>query len=217
MSNPKATVKRMPIDVHKANKAVETLQAVITTGTNCVAVQNAPVAKGALADLQASLAVLAGNLTTKANNLSALDASRKAITVSFDDVEAKTRAYESSVNVIAAGNPATITAAGLLARAPKTPAAALGAVKDVRSKLGKAQKETIVSWPEVPGARNYAVQTNANLSTPAGPYTALPSASSRRRVIMTPAPGAQILVQVAAIGSDGTQSAWCEPYLATAR
>jgi hypothetical protein len=217
MSTPKATVKRTPIDVHKVNKAVETLQTVVTTGTNCAAVQNAPVAKGALADLQTSLSVLAGNLTVKSNNLSALDASRKAVTETFADVEAKTRAYESSVNVIAAGNPATITAAGLLARGQKTPAAALGVAKDVKSKLGKALKETIVSWPEVPGARNYAVQVNANISTPAGPYTALPSGSSRRRMIMTPTPGAQILVQIAAIGSDGTQSAWCEPYLATAK
>jgi hypothetical protein len=41
--------------------------------------------------------------------------------------------------------------------------------------------------------------------------------TSHRRVITAPAPGAQFLVQIAAIGSDGTQSAWCEPYLATAK
>jgi hypothetical protein len=36
-------------------------------------------------------------------------------------------------------------------------------------------------------------------------------------VILAPAPGAQILVQIAAVASNGAQSAWCAPFLATAK
>jgi hypothetical protein len=34
---------------------------------------------------------------------------------------------------------------------------------------------------------------------------------------MAPTAGAQFLAQIAAIASDGTQSAWCDPILVTAR
>ena len=78
-------------------------------------------------------------------------------------------------------------------------------------------KETVVTWPAVAAATSYAVQVNANLATPTGPFTPLQPGSSRRRVIMAPAQGAQILVQIAAVSSDGTQTAWCEPFLATTK
>jgi len=217
MATPKATVKRTPLSVHKAPAAVTALQGIINVGTNSAAVQASPVAKQALTDLSTSVTTLAGSLGTKTNNLIQLEASRKAIPAEFADVESKTRTYESTINTLAAGNAATITAAGLLSRGQKTPAAALGLVKDVKSKPGKAVKETIVTWPEVAGATSYAVQVNANLATPAGPFTALATASSRRRVIMASTQGGQVLVQIAAVGSDGTQTAWCEPFLATAK
>jgi hypothetical protein len=121
------------------------------------------------------------------------------------------------VNGIAGGNPATITAGGLQARDVKTPAAALGVVKDLKGTPGKAPKEAVLSWPEVQGATLYAVQVNWTPEDPAAPFTALPTSSRRRRVVTAPAKGAQFKAQVAAIGSDGTQSAWCDAILVTAR
>ena len=214
----KSTVKRTPLSIHKAAASVQTLQAVVNAGTSNTAVQGSPLAKQALTSLQAVLATASTTVSTKANNLNALTASRKALVTNFTDLEAQTRTYESAINVLADGDPAAITAAGLLARNQKTPAAALGAmVKDVRSTLGKAVKEAVLHWPAVAGATTYALQVNWTPATPTAAYTALPFGSSRRRVILAPTQGAQFLVQIAAVSSDGTQSAWSDPYLATAR
>ena len=217
MSNPKATVKSRPLSVYKAAACVTDLKAQIAAGKSCPAVQSSPLAKKALDAQQASVAILSAMLTTKANCIKALAAATKAITTQFPKVVGRTRLYESAVDDIAHGDAAIITAAGVLSRDESTPAAALGIVTDVTSKPGKAAKETVVTWPKVPGATSYAMQANLDAAAPTGPYTALPSGSSRRRVILAPARGAQILVQIAAVASDGTQSAWCAPVLATAK
>jgi hypothetical protein len=217
MSNPSSTVKRTPLDVHKASAGVTALQAVIAAGMASPDVQASPVAKQALADVQTTVGALSATLTSKAGSETSLTAARSALTTQFAAVEVATRTYESTINSIAAGDAAIITKAGLLARGQKTPPAALGEVKDARSTLGKAVRESVVRWPEVPGATSYALQVNWTPTVATATYTALPSGSSRRRVILAPAAGAQFLVQIAAIASDGTQSAWCDPYLATAR
>jgi hypothetical protein len=217
MSTPNSTVKRTPLNVHKAAASVTTLEAVISAGTSSAAVQADPLAKQALSTLQTALGLLNGNVTTKANSETGLTTARKALTTQFTAVEVAARAYESSVNVLAAGDAAIITAAGLLARDQKTPKSALGAIKDFRSTLGKAVKEAVLHWPAVKGATSYAIQVNWTPATPTGPWTAIPSGSSRRRLILAPTAGAQFLAQVAAISSDGTQSAWCDAILVTAK
>jgi hypothetical protein len=215
--NPNSTVKRTPLSVHKPAAGVTTLQAVIAAGTASPEVQASPVAKAALADLQNAVAPVPATLTSKANAATALAAARKGLTTQFAEVETATRTYEMSVNSISGGDPAIIARAGLLARDQRTPAAALGEVTDVRGSPGKQVRQAILRWPEVPGATNYAIQVNWTPGTPAGPWTALTSGSSRRRVITAPAQGAQLLAQVAAISSDGTQSAWCDAILVTAK
>jgi hypothetical protein len=147
MSNPHAAVKKTPISVHKAAAAVQTLQAVVAAGAASGAVQGSPVAKQALADLQAAVAPLGTAVSNKVDILSQLNAARKGVTTQFTSVEALLRNYETTVNTLAAGNAQIITAAGLLARGVKTPAAALSPiVDDFRSALGKAVKTAVLRW-----------------------------------------------------------------------
>jgi hypothetical protein len=217
MSTPLSTVKRTPLNVHKAAAGVTTLNATILAGNNSPAVQGDPLTKQALATLATVVGALGTNVNGKANALATLGTSRKALTTQFTAVEVATRAYEQAVNLLSGGDPAIITAAGLLVRDTKTPTAALGAIKDFRSTLGKAAKEAVLHWPAVKGATSYAIQVNWTPATPTGPWTAIPSGSSRRRLIVAPTQGLQFLAQVAAISSDGTQSAWCDAILVTTR
>jgi hypothetical protein len=212
-----STVKRTPLSVHEPDAGVTAVQAIVAAGTASPEVQASPVAKAALADLETALSPVPATLTSKANAATALSAARTALTTQFAEVEVATRTYEASVNGISGGDPAIIARAGLLVRGQRTPAAALGVVTDVRGTPGKQVKQSILQWPEVPGATSYAIQVNWTPATPAGPWTALTSASSRRRVITAPAQGVQFLAQVAAISSDGTQSAWCDAILVTAK
>ncbi len=220
MSNPNpnhATVKHTSLDIHKPSAGLDALQAILVAGASSPDVQNSPLAKQAFTDLQGAVGTLSTSLTSKLNLATALMAAVKALKVDFMAAEVATRSYEAAVNSVAKGDAAVITKAGLHARAMKTPPAALGTVKDLKGKPGKEVKESILTWPEVPGATNYAVQVNFTPGNPSAPYTALASGSSRRRVVTAPAQGAQFLAQVAAIASDGTQSAWCEPILVTAK
>jgi hypothetical protein len=217
MSNPKATVKHTPLNVHKAADGVQKIEAMIAAGTASPDVQGSPVTKQALADVGTAVAPVAATISVKENAIATLNGARKSLTKQFTALEIVTRTYETAVNSLAAGDGAVIAKAGCLTRDQKTPKAALAEVTGVTSKLGKAAKEAVVSWPKVPGATSYALQANFTPATPAGPFTPLPSGSSYRRTITAPAPGAQFLVQIAAVASDGTQSAWCPPYLVTAK
>jgi hypothetical protein len=212
-----SAVKRTPLNRHKPAAGVQTLQGVVTSGTASSAVQGSALAKQALADVQTALAPFAAAVTAKTNAEIALDAARKVLTVQFNVAAVAIRSYEVAVSALAGGDPAVITGAGLLTRDAKTPAAALGAVKDLRSTLGKAAKEAFLRWPLVPGATSYAIQVNWTPSAATAVWTALPNGTSRRRLVVAPTQGAQFMAQVAAIRSDGTQSAWCDAILVTAR
>ena len=83
-------------------------------------------------------------------------------------------------------------------------------------KPGKHPMEAIVSWPKAPGATGYAIEVNFTPQSAAATWTALNSGSGRRRVITGSAAGAHFMVRVAALASDGMQSAWSAPILATA-
>jgi hypothetical protein len=218
MSNPNAAVKKTPVSVHKAADAVQTLTALVAAGTASAAVQGSPVAKQALTDLQGAITPLGTAVSSKVDIVTQLNAARKGVTTQFSTVEALLRNYETTVNTLAAGNAQIITAAGLLVRDVKTPAAALSPlVKSFRSTLGTAPKTAVLRWEKVAGATNYAIQVNWTPAAPTGPWTALQPGSSRRRIVTAPTQGAQFLAQVAALASDGTQGPWCDPILVTAR
>ena len=217
-TNPShSTVKHVPLNQHKVAAGVAAVNNVITAGNQSAAVQGSPVAKAALGVLQLAAGNTQTALTTKLTVVQEHQTATKALTISFSNLGDSLRSYEAAVNVLAGGDGSVINGAGLLTRAAKPPAAALGTVPVLYTKLGKLPGEAIVSWPEVDRATSFAIEVNPTPATPAGPWTALNSGSSRRRVITAPAPGAQLLARVAAVQSDGTQSPWCTPILVTAR
>ncbi len=214
--NPKrSTVKRGVLRKKSAPDAVAFLNAVCAAGAQSPVVQASPALLGALAALQASTSTLSTDSNAKATAAQSLRTAAATLRGSTTDASSKLAVYEAMVEDAADGSAVVISQCGLLSRALKTPAAALGAVSEVHAELGKKERQSIVSWPLAKGATSYALQVNW---TPdgTGAWTALPSGSSHRRVITAPASGAQFLVCVAALASDGTQSAWSTPILATA-
>ena len=125
--------------------------------------------------------------------------------------------YEAAVGAIAAGDASIINKAGLLSLDGKASSAALGKVTVVRSKVGKHLTEGIVSWPVGPGATSYALEANYTPANPAGTWVDLGTGAGRRRVVKGPTPGAQLLVRVASVASDGTRSEWSDTVLVTTR
>jgi hypothetical protein len=200
------------------SKAVALAKTVCNQGAQSPTVQGSPVAKGALDDLDASVQAADGNLAKKLELELALEAARKALEVSLVDVRRKARVYERAVGSIANGNGALIAEAGLPSRPVKRPSAGLEPVKEIRAKKGKVVRQAVVSWPEAKGAGSYMLEVNFDPTTPDGPYAAVgQAAANRSRVVTAPAPGAQFLARVAAVGNDGTMSAWTGPILVTAR
>jgi uncharacterized phage infection (PIP) family protein YhgE len=196
---------------------VSAVAAVAAAGAQSPDVQGSAAGAASLAVLQKALTTAQTGLSTKQAALLMLLAAIKAFKGDIVALQAALSSYEGVVNTLAAGNAAIINKAGLLSRDTKSPATALSPVSTVSSKLGKATMEAIVSWPEAPGATSYAIQVNFTPQTASSAWTALGSGSRRTRVVKTPTAGAQFLVQVAALSSDGTQSAWSASILATAR
>ena len=217
-TNPShSTVKHVPLNPHKVAAGVAAVNNVVNAGNQSAAVQGSPVAKATLGALQAAAGNTQVALTAKLAVVQEHQTATKTLNLSFSNLGDSLRSYEASINVLANGDGAVINGAGLLTRAAKPPTAALGEVPVLHTKLGKLPGEAIVSWPKVDRATSFAIEINTTPATPAGPWTALNTGSSRRRVITAPAPGAQLLARVAAVQSDGTQSPWCTPILVTAR
>jgi hypothetical protein len=196
---------------------VATVAATCATGASCQEVTSTTVGAAALAALQKALGTSQTALSSKQAALLVLLTTAKALLLELAGLRSALSSYESVVGTIAAGNAAIINKAGLLSRDQKAPTAALGVVEDVTSKPGKALTEAILRWPAVAGATGYAIQVNYTPATPTGPWTAITSGSRRRRVVKAPTAGGQFLAQVAAISSDGVQSAWSASILVTAR
>ena len=213
------TVRSTLLRIHRAADVIAALDNVCAAGAQSTDVQNAPAAKLALTNLTVAVSAAAVAQAGRLGFLSILAAATKGLRIDLSGCETALRTYESAVDRIAAGDAEIINQAGLPSRDMKTPPAALGtlAAKDVRQKPGKVQATGIVSWPPVARATGYAIQVNPTPQNPGGPYTALNPGSARRRVVTGPAPGAQVLVQIAALAGDGTQSPWCEPVLVTTR
>lgn len=216
MSNPtRAAVRHTPLR-GKPAQCLATLATMCSAGAQCTQVQSSPVALQALAVLKAAVTTAQASLTNKLNLVAALVAAMKANNIDLLALGPAVRSYEAAVGVLADGDASIITKAGCLSRDAKTPASALEKVSVVRTKPGKHSSEAIITWPKAPGATGYAIQVNFTPQTPAGPWTALTSGTGRRRTVKGPTPGAQFLVQVASLGSGGTQAEWSDPILAVA-
>jgi hypothetical protein len=219
MANPNpqvSTVRRSLISRSSVATSLSTLTNVCTTGAQCPQVQASPIALQALGILQKSVSAAGVALTSKQAAAAALATARKSLQVDFKAVRIALTTYETAVTSIAGGSAAIITSAGLLARDQKVPAATLTAVSVVHAKPGKHATEAIISWPRAPGATGYALEASFAPQAATPTWVTLASGTGRRRVVKGPAAGAQFLVRVASLGSDGTQSDWSNPVMATA-
>ncbi len=213
----KATVRHTLVKDFKVADGLAVLDNVCSSGGQCQEVQNSALAKAALGNLQTTVTTAHTSLSMRKQLAQALMASIKALGIDYGQAKLALIAYEAAVNTVADGDASIINKAGLLSRDTSVPHAALGTVTGAKSKPGKVAKQAIVSWPEVAGATSYALQVNWTPQTAGSAYAPQPSGSSRRRVLTAPAPGAQFLVQIAALASDGVQSDWSDALLVTAR
>jgi hypothetical protein len=219
MVNPtRAVVRHTPLTGQPLAKCLTALVNVCQTGAQSAEVQASPAATAALGDLKNGVTKVQGSLAKKVDAEQARQQAINVLKVDVRDLAVLVRAYESVVGVLAKGNAATINKAGLLARETQAPVAGpLGMVSVVHWKPGKHSAEAIVTWPKAPSATSYALEVNYNPKDPASPWTALTSGTSRRRTVKASAPGAQMLVRIAAQGSGGTQSEWSDPVLVTTK
>jgi hypothetical protein len=216
-NSPRSTVRRTLIGPQRIAEVLVVLNNACTAGAQCPAVQNAVGAKQALANLTTAVVAAAAAHASRLSFLSLLATEAQALRLGIAGCAGALRTYESAVNALAAGNASIIHKAGLPSRAQKIPPSPLGEIGSVKQKPGKLLATAILSWPKVARATGYAIQVNPTPATPSGPWTALSSGSSRRRVVSGPGPGSQILVQIAALAGNGAQSAWSAPILVTTR
>jgi hypothetical protein len=214
-----ATVKHTPLKKKTVPETVSTIANICTTGAQSPEVQNAPVALQALGILQKANATAQTGLSNRQSLAQALIAAIRALTLDTVALKVALETYEAAVNAIALGNAAVITRAGLLVRGEKTPPAPLGVVTGLHTKPGKLVGQGILGWPAAPGATGYAIEVNYAPQSATSTWTALNSGTSRRRVLTapTPTPASQFQARVAALGSDGTQSAWSNVVTVTTR
>lgn len=216
--NPtQSVVQRGQLRRKSVPEALSLLDTVCSAAAQCPEVQGDPVALHTLAVLQQALAKTHGSLAERQKLAQALTAAIKTLALDFGELKGAFVSFETAIDVLAKGNAALINRAGLRSRDAKTPPAALETVTEVHCAPGKRPREAIITWPAARGATSYAIEINATPALPEGPWTALVSGTARRRVVVAPAPGAPVLVRVAALGAFGEQAEWSSPALATAR
>lgn len=216
VSNPSAaTVRHALLQGKKVPACLSTLDNTCSAGAQCPQVQASSAAKQQLVMLQGALATAHTSLTNKQAAALTLQAMTHTLTLDFATVKLALRSYEASISMLAKGDAAIISGAGLLARNTKIIPLPLGKVIVVNSKQGKHPGEAILSWHAAPGARAYVIEVNFTPATPSGPWTALTPGTGRRRVVKAPAPASDFLARIAVLGTGGTQSDWSDPVLAT--
>jgi len=217
MSNStRAVVRHTPLRGQPVAQCLSALATTCSAGAQCAEVQGSPVAVQALGGLKSAVTTAQGSLSKKQDADLAQKAAAKVLRTDYFAVGEAVRIYEAAVSAVAQGDAGIINKAGLLSREPHSTAPApLGKVAVVRWKPGKHSADAILTWPKGPGATGYAIEVNYTPANPSGPWTALLSGTGRRRVVKAQAPGGQILVQVASLGSGGTQSEWSDPILVT--
>jgi hypothetical protein len=196
--------------------ALSIADSVCAAGAQCAAVQGAPTAKLALADLQAAVTTAHGQLALKLEMESGLKTATAALLLGMQDVREKLAVYETTIVTVADGNSATIAEAGCDPRPLKKPRAALERVVTAATQPGKQAKQAILSWPAAPGAAMYVVSLNFTTQDPTGPWTDLTAVTMLHRVVEGPTPGGQFLARVAAVSSDGVMADWSDMVLVTA-
>jgi hypothetical protein len=219
MSNPNhATVRRTLLPGKTVPEWLSTLDAVVDTAAQCTEVQSSPLGLPAFTGLKQAVTEAHTSLSAKQQRVLELIAAAKALNVDVTALRIATRTFEATVAAIAKGDAKIIAKAGLTARVVSPPQVPLGKVSVVHSKPGKLLCESIITWPAGPGATGgYTIEVNFTPQNPTGPYLTLMSGTSRRRIVKGPTPGCQFLVRIASLGSDGSQSEWSDPILATAR
>ena len=187
MSDPtRAIVRHTPLEGQSKETCLQALATVCDTGAQCAEVQGSQLATQALTGLKSGVIKAQDSLSKK----QAADLAQKAAAKTLR-IDYQTRDPHSTVP------------------------SPLGKVSVVRTKPWKHSAEALLTWPKADGATGYAIEVNYTPSNPTGPWTALISGTGRRRVVKAPAPGAQLLARVAALGSGGTQSDWSDQVLVT--
>ncbi len=216
MNPSNLTVRHTPLNDSRLAQGTATLDKVLSAAAQCQAVQNDPLAKQAVANLQTKVTTLHGSLSSRELVAQALLTAIKVLRLDFDAAKDALVSYEKAVDTVADGDGSIINQAGLLARSTTTTPAALETVAGVTGKRGKQPAQAIVKWPAAAGATSYAVEVNFTPATPAGPWTPVSTSTNRSRVVTAPSAGAQLLARVAALASDGTQGPWSDAILVTA-
>jgi hypothetical protein len=216
-TNPnRAAVRRPNLKGKSPAQCINVVETICNSAEQCAEVQASPVAAPALAALKGALATTQLSLASRLALAQALLAAIKALGIDMCRLKGALGTFAAAIGGLAGGDASVITRAGLLTRDPRGAGEALGQVSGLTSKPGKQLREAIVSWPAAPGAKSYALEINVS-GDPTGPTTALRSGTRRRRVIVAPAAGGQVLVRVAGLAGDGTPSEWSDWILATAR
>ncbi|MEO7328375.1 MAG: hypothetical protein ABI193_07345 [Minicystis sp.] len=214
-STTHATVKRALLKNKTMSEGLFALDTLCSAGAQSPAVQGSTIASQLLVTLHAAVTAAHASLSNKLGLAQSLMGAAEILKTDFAEVRVALASYETAVDVLAAGDASVIAQAGCQARGQKAGPAALGSVSGVTSKPGKQTTEAILRWPPVAGATGYAIELSFSPQGAGASWTAIPSGSSRRRVVKGPAPGAQLLARVAALASDGTQSAWSNEVMVT--
>jgi hypothetical protein len=217
--NPvKSCVKRRMLDGKEVADALSALTTTCNAGALCADVQSDPVSAAAQVDLQAKVTAASACLVVKQKADQDATAAGKNLFTAFQLVRASLATYEMSVNGIAKGDAAVIHKAGCDSRpeAPSSPPA-VAKVAKVTYTLGKGTKESVLRWPETPGAAMFAVEVNYDPSNPAAPWTSLGTTTRRTKLVTVANPSAQFLARIGALDSDGKAADWSDTILATAR
>ena len=213
-----STVQRTLLRGKKVPDALSALGSTCSAGAQCTQVQTSPVATAALGDLKVKVDTANTSLVTKKKADQDARTAGKTLRNDVKSVRVSLGTYETAVAGVSGGDAAIITKAGLPSR-PVAPTAKppMQMVTKLTAAVGKTAKTAKLRWPVAPGAASYAIQVNWTPQSPGGPWINLGTCTRRSKVVTAPTPGAQFLVQVASVTSDGTPAEWCDAILATAR
>ena len=202
---PNARVNRGAVNKKKVGDRVTTIAGVCDAGAQCVEITGSLGGAAALADLKSANTKVTATLVSHTALAIAYRASCKAVHTDVAAPDLATSTYISAVNTIAAGDAALIAKAGFQSSQGGVRVTIPDLPTNVRSKLGKATREAVAELERLPGRG--AVQGEGQLHARGSHrWEELDPGTSRRRTITAPAPSAQFLPCVAAIGNEVVSS-----------
>src|SRR5262249_50437938 len=145
MSNPtRVLVRHMPLKGQPLSKCLTALVSVCEAGAQCAEVQGSPAAVAVLADLKGAVTTVQGSLGKKVSAAQVLLMATNVLKIDVQHMATMVRAYEAVVGVVAKGNAAIVSKAGLLSREQQAAVPPpLGQVSVVHWKPGKRSAEAI--------------------------------------------------------------------------